>query len=64
MTQPSPDPAPSPPPGPARFTPPPAESLSQSAVRRNLALAAVLSGVGCLLVMLVGVGLALLLAAS
>lgn len=64
MTQRSPEPAPDRPPGPARFTPPPAESLPPSAVRSNLVLAAVLSGVGCLLVMLVGVGLALLLAGS
>ena len=43
-----------------RFTPPPAEPVSRREARSNVFLAAVLSGVGCLLVLLVVLAVVLL----
>lgn len=42
-----------------RFTPPPAAPVSQAEARSNVLLAAVLSGAGCLLVLLVVLALML-----
>lgn len=71
---PGPDPDPGPDPGPdadadtdpsadsgphERFTPPPAAPVSQAEARSNVLLAAVLSGAGCLLVLLVVLALML-----
>ncbi|ATG51799.1 hypothetical protein CFK38_09895 [Brachybacterium vulturis] len=42
-----------------RFTPPPAEPVSQTEARSNFFLAVVLSGAGCLLVLLVVLALLL-----
>ncbi|ASK64717.1 hypothetical protein CFK39_01400 [Brachybacterium avium] len=47
-----------------RFTPPPAEPVSQAEARSNFFLAAVLSGAGCLLVLLVVLALMLLCTAG
>ena len=55
MTSPSPEPGPH-----ERFTPPPAEPVSQAEARSNLLIASVLSGVGCLLVLLAVLALVLL----
>lgn len=55
-------PSPDPPPGPDRFTPPHAESASPEATRRNLIIASVLAGGGCVLVALAVVVLLIVLA--
>lgn len=44
-----------------RFTPPPAEPVSQREARANVLLAAVLSGAGCLVALLALLGVVLLL---
>lgn len=59
MTPPPPEPGPH-----ERFTPPPAEPVSQTEARSNFFLAAVLSGAGCLLVLLVVLILVLISTAS
>ena len=60
-------PSPEPPPGsgPRRtFAPPPAEPVSRSSFGRNLVLAGILSGAGCLLVLLAGIALVIVLEVS
>lgn len=44
---------------PGRLTPPPAEPVSQTEARSNFLLAIILSGAGCLLVLLVVLALVL-----